>query len=1315
LYILDKQLVLKKHFLNQSDNEFSLSSNNIRSITEDKSGNIIIATFDGISLYSPEKDSFVKIKNQSGKNERFSHFSFHSVYIDSNATLWGGTWAGGVNYGNPDWKGNTFRVLNPYPQKSHQGIIGPLIAELNGMWIGIEGSGFVRYDFDTKLYKHFSLPNGNGNNFRTNIVTAFCKDASSLFVGTNNGLIAVFDRTSEKIKKIFRVPGERSVMSMAAVGDGSILVGSTGEKSLLYFDQNGNFIDKFQDIENKIISFEFVRSIAKIADNEFIILTNRYGYYQYNLETRACRFISLVQYSNSPNDAINCLFRDRNLQLWLGTSENGLYRMDTQGNLLNHFTYPDYLESNIINAISDDEEGNIWFSQLNNLARYDIKTGKIKNYTFFDVNEFSSRSALFTNNCLFFGGDKGLIAFEPSKLNRKNRIPSLVINRFYINNQSVEPKQINFRNQEFTLSYNQSNILIDYTALEYFFQKEIRYAYKLNGFDKSWNYAGNNLRAYYTNLPAGKYSFLLKASSNEGEWTTEKEMMRFIVQPPPWKSKWAYLLYAIVIFALFSIFIRYLKMELKLKNDIILEKEKQAHLKKLHGDRMMLFTNLSHELRTPLSLIIAPLESLMEDRNMIEARIQNSLNIALKNAKRLLFITNELLDFRKKESGTIELKVAVGNFSLFVHEIVTAFSPLAEQRHIKLIYEGKDDGIYLWYDHFWMEKVLFNLLSNAFKYTPEGGTIEVLSKVQDAHYILNIKDSGTGIPGDQLEAIFEPFHQVRQDGNHSNGTGIGLSLVKGIIGLHNGTITAENNETSGASFTIQLYLDRTHFSDEQIIENCQNSENISNYSFPEDENLIDNPIPPESGKPKKTVLLIEDNKDLRTYLQLILQRYYHVLSASNGIDGLVTAMNHIPDLVLSDIMMPKMNGIELCRKLKTGSKTSHIPVILLTAMASAVQIQEGLDIGADDYVIKPFNLNILISKINNLLSSRDQLKNIYGKTFGEEIVKSATTNVEKDFINKLYAIIESELSNPDFSTKILCERMGMSKTGLYTKVKELTGLAPSELIKKIRMDLALQMLTESQVSVTEIANKLGFSSLSYLSSSFKSVYKLSPSEYLKQNKKMKTLQVNYLEELNVKTIIETAQYLDNHLPFHVIDTLNWPLQFPYKPECKFKIVRSKDKLYIKFYVVEKNIKAVFDQDQSPVYQDSCVEFFCKLPDQTMYFNFEFNCIGTCFAVHRKSRTENLNPLSNIQLAQIERLSSLGKQTFAEKSGKFEWNLTVSIPLNLIGAENAGTLSANFYKCGDKTGEPHYLSWNPIISEQPDFHRPEFFGEVKLLS
>lgn len=1100
LYKLSKNLLLNRHFVNEPGNPLSLSNNTIRSITEDHDGNIIVATFDGISFYSPAADYFVRVKSQSGEDDRFSHFSFHSVYIDRYGTLWGGTWAGGVSYGNPDWEGNSFKVLNPYPQKRHLGIIGPLITEKDGIWIGIEGSGFVFYNLQKKTYKHFKLPDANGGNFRTNIVTAFSKDLNSLYIGTNNGIIAVFDRKAEKIKQIFRVPGERSVMSLCAVGDGSVLVGTTGEKSLIKFDRDGKMMDEFYDRSGKRFDFEFVRSIEKIVDNEFVILERKYGYYRFNLESNEIQFIDLASYSNSPNDAINCLYKDRNSQLWFGTNENGLYRIDLQGNLLNHFIYPDQLNSNTINAITGDEVGNIWFSQQNNLTQIDIKKLKIKNYTSFDINEFSLRSALYAHGLMFFGGDKGLVSFNPSNLNKRSAVPPLVINKLTVNNVAVQPSEIDFRNKEFKLSYDQSNIIIDYTALEYFSPKEINYAYMLEGFDKNWNHVENNLRAYYTNLPPGEYRFLLKASFSDEIWSEGKEMMRFSVIPPPWKTWWAYLLYLVILVALISLFIHYLKVELKLKNDIILQQEKQMNLEKLHEDRMMLFTNLSHELRTPLSLIIAPLENLLKD-SMLTGRAQSSLELVLKNARRLLFIANELLDFRKKESSALELKVAAGNFSLFVYEIVLSFSQLAEQRNINLVYDGKDDGIHLWYDRFWMEKVLFNLLSNAFKNTPDHGKIEIISQIKNSNYILSVRDSGSGIPEDQMEAIFEPFHQVRNRENYSNGTGIGLSLVKGIIELHRGIVRAENNPQEGACFTVCLPLGRTHFSDNQIIEDYKSSEEISQYTFIEDEGSIANIITPDKSN-QKTILVIEDNRDLRNYLQQILQKYYHVLTASNGVDGLALAMNNIPDLVLSDIMMPKMDGIELCKRLKQSEKTSHVPVVLLTARASITHIQEGLNIGADDYFIKPFNPVILISKIENILTSRDHLRIYYSKTFGEEIVKSATTNIDKDFVNKLYFIIESNISNPDFSTETLGKKIGMSKTGLYNKVKEFTGSAPSELIRKIRMDLAVKILAEGKTPVSDIAVNLGFRTTSYFSSCFKSVYKMTPTEYIKKNVKV---------------------------------------------------------------------------------------------------------------------------------------------------------------------------------------------------------------------
>ena len=655
------------------------------------------------------------------------------------------------------------------------------------------------------------------------------------------------------------------------------------------------------------------------------------------------------------------------------------------------------------------------------------------------------------------------------------------------------------------MDYNESNITFDYRALNFIRSDQNQYAYYMEGFDKNWIHVSNRTMAHYTNLPAGKYIFHVKACNNDNVWNEEGICVRLEVLPPPWKTWWAIGIYILILLGITVSYLHYLKVRIKLTNDVHIKQMEQENSEKLHNDRINLFTNFSHELRTPLTLIIAPLEELL-NRPDLPSTIKKPLELMYSNSKRLLFLINQLMDFRKKEAGKMNLRAAEGNFSKFIEEIVLAFKELTHSKGITLSYDMTDNPVNLWYDRGLMEKVLFNLLSNAIKNTPNGGKIEIgitYNEERSHSILLTIKDTGIGIPEDKLSAIFDPFYQVNESDSSTPGTGIGLYLTKAIVEMHKGRIYVESVLEQGSTFFVELPLGNAHLSTDEIIENYKDSENITRYTnlslteFDSDEQPDETE---EHTKNKKhTILIVEDNKELRHYMKRNLATLYNIIEAADGEEAKIKSFSYMPDLIVSDIMMPRTDGIQLCRIIKNDLRTGHIPVILLTARTTVLQVEEGLKIGADDYITKPFNMMHLKARIVNLLTSREKLKDLYSKNFNTHDIGANITSADDRFLQKLYSVMEENISNPELNIEKFCNEIGMSKTNLYYKIKQLTNFSPTEFMRRSRLQMAARLLIEKKITVSEVSTLVGFNSHSYFCSCFKAVYGCSPTEYVERN------------------------------------------------------------------------------------------------------------------------------------------------------------------------------------------------------------------------
>ena len=1096
LFVLDRQLAIKAHYISQAHNLNSISNNSVRCITEDHDGNILVGTFNGINIFNPQKKTFTAYQQKSDNQNGLSHFSIHSAYCDKDNTIWLGTWAGGVNYFNLQ-NNNFFQFYTPtFEGKRLLGIVGPLANDVNGIWIGLEGGGLLHYDIMKREYVRYNINNKEGDfDFRSNIVTCLCNNGSILYIGTNSGKLSLFDIHQKKVLRTITLPGGASIITVHPDSKGNILLGISGTRGLVYISAEGNIQTSFYLPSGKEITFSNICSILEDGEGYFLLGSNSHGIYRYNFQTQDCS-----SFLHIDKNGLNI-----NNQIWVATARQGIIGLTSDKEVAHQYTIDDGLKSNTICAITGDTNGNIWASTFSSVAKITPKEKSISNFTGFQVNEFALRSCLRTDSTCYFGGDIGIVSFNPSHRSTNTNIPPVVIKNISINNKRIPLKQLNIHEDVIVVDYNESNITFDYRALNFIRSDQNQYAYYMEGFDKNWIHVSNRTMAHYTNLPAGKYIFHVKACNNDNVWNEEGISVRLEVLPPPWKTWWAIGIYILILLGITVSYLHYLKVRIKLTNDVHIKQMEQENSEKLHNDRINLFTNFSHELRTPLTLIIAPLEELL-NRPDLPSTIKKPLELMYSNSKRLLFLINQLMDFRKKEAGKMKLRAAEGNFSKFIEEIVLAFKELTHSKGITLSYDMTDNPINLWYDRGLMEKVLFNLLSNAIKNTPNGGKIEIgitYNEERSHSVLLTIKDTGIGIPEDKLSAIFDPFYQVNESDSSTPGTGIGLYLTKAIVEMHKGRIYVESVLEQGSTFFVELPLGNAHLSADEIIENYKDSEDITRYTNLSLTEFDSDEQPDETGEhtknKKHTLLIVEDNKELRQYMKRNLATLYNIIEATDGEEAKIKSFSYMPDLIVSDIMMPRTDGIQLCHIIKKDLRTGHIPVILLTARTTVLQVEEGLKIGADDYITKPFNMMHLKARIANLLTSREKLKDLYSKNFNTHDIGANITSADDRFLQKLYSVMEENISNPELNIEKFCNEIGMSKTNLYYKIKQLTNFSPTEFMRRSRLQMAARLLIEKKITISEVSTLVGFNSHSYFCSCFKTVYGCSPTEYVERN------------------------------------------------------------------------------------------------------------------------------------------------------------------------------------------------------------------------
>lgn len=1091
-----------------------LSNNSIRCIKESPSGEMWVGTFDGLNIINP-----VTSRITSYKSGALSHHSVYSILFDRMQTIWIGTYAGGADYYNP--YGHLFDFYNPGAVLNDNiGILGPSIEYDGTLYICSEGGGLISFDLKQHTFRQYTLPQNNDNPTRSIFKTIYL-DGNRILCGTSQGEVYEFNLHSHQFSLFYQTTDRRPIYHISKSHSGQFIIGAISMAEGLAFISNDGqrTVQSGFPVKGKgEVHFSHVICVCEVDNDVYLIGTKSDGLFCYDKINHT--LISYNQTNGFAAKSISSILKDRSGRIWISSIDGGLSELVLSTGKFTTYNEKNGLLNNQVCKVVEGNDNSLWLTTLNGISNLDLRTRNIINYSQesgIQVQEFSPCAGIrLSDNRIFFAGNNGFTLFNPNDIITNPNVPPVILDKLYINNNLVQPDDENgilkeniSTQKKIVLKYNQTNIMIEYAALNYIFNNKNEYAYKLEGFDSEWNEVGNRRIAYYTNIPAGTYHFTVKGSNNDGIWNEEGATLEIIVLPPLWKTWWAYLIYFAVIIALIAFIIRYFTEKKRLQNNIRLKQMEAEVHEEYYQERNRLFTNFSHELRTPLTLIIAPLEEFVRRTDLVDD-VHYKSKLMLRNAQRLLRIVNNLMDLQKNESGTMKLQVSENDIIKFTHEAVASFQDLALYRNIHLKFHHSSDRQLLWFDWNLLEKVYFNFLSNAFKNVPDGGSVSVelnvkalselaffipakLNKYKNdkiQYLTLSIQDNGVGIAPNELEKIFRPFYQVAQNEHSKSGTGIGLSLSKAIIEMHHGTVWAENAPESGAVFKFVIPIDKNLFSAEEITESTDNETVLLNVELPDNAYEADN-----SSKKQSTILVVEDNRDLNNYICSCLADKYNVIGVTNGEDALAKAVYLLPNLIITDLMMPKMNGIELIQQLKKDMNTSHIPIIMVTAKTGTDDIREGYAAGADEYITKPFDASILKVRVDNLIQNREKLKELYSKNFSLESLGVDVTSVDEKFMQKLYATLQQNIANSDLNLDAFCKELGLSKSNLYRKIKQITGYSPNEFIRNFRLETAAKMLKETDMTITEVYCAVGYNSLAYFSNCFKALYGMSPTEF----------------------------------------------------------------------------------------------------------------------------------------------------------------------------------------------------------------------------
>ncbi len=1059
-------------------NPAALNSNHLTKIMRDRSGVIWVGTNGyGLNLHDPKAERFFTYRRPKNFTSRIDRFSITAVMEDKDGILW---ISADVLYRWNRRSGElkSFETDSRHPQDFGNTGSWAIFQDHDGfLWFG-GFEGLYRYDPQTGQARHFTRSSG----LKDKIIFRIFSDRKGRLWLASENYISRFEPASEEFTH-FRYR-ERPTTRFVAIAD-------------VYEHEDGTF---WLATDDGLVHFA-----PQTGDmSYFRHHPGRPGSLSNNV---------VLAITADPDDADI---------LWLGTAGGGLNRFRLSDTTFKAFTEEAGLPNNVVYAALPDRAGNLWLSTNKGLSRFNRAAGVFRNFDVSDrlqSNEFNTGAYFLSQSGeMFFGGIKGLSYFYPEQIIDNPHIPNVMLTDMRLFNQVITPQShthildtLITHKKQVVLSHRDNVIGFEFAALDFSAPQRNQFAFRMHGFDERWINAGHERIATYTNLPAGEYIFQVRGSNNDGIWNARGVTLAVQVLAPPWKTWWAYALYLLAALGLLYGFRRYEMNRIFLKNRLQMEQIEGSKLREIDQLKSRFFANISHEFRTPLTLILGPIEQLIEKQT--DEATKHGLRLMQRNATRLLSLINQLLDLARLESGKMEIRAVRADFMPFIRGLVHLFRPRAAMQGVRLNLHSDLETVFLYFERDKLEKVFHNLLANALQYVPRDGEVTVtvrvtdenLSSAEDGRTLdVMVSDTGPGIAEEHLPLIFDRFY--RADAVENEGTGIGLALARELVELHHGQISVQSAPDEGSTFTVSLLLGTTHFHPKEIIPPGPFAPKAAPATEPSelvraeiaDRNDTHDTQQAKADKSdpagREIILIVDDNAELRTYLRMRLQQTYHVVEAKDGESGIKTALETIPSLIVSDVMMPKLDGYALCRALKTDTRTSHIPVILLTARAEQQDKLAGLETGADDYLTKPFDSVELAARVENLIALRRTLRERFSTTTTISPREVSTNSMDQQFLEKIIEAVEAHLSEENLDVETLCRNVAMSERQLRRKMTALINQSPARFIRSYRLQRARQLLQQGAGTVSDIAFEVGFGSTAYFSKCFREQFGMKPSE-----------------------------------------------------------------------------------------------------------------------------------------------------------------------------------------------------------------------------
>ncbi len=1066
----------------------------VHSFIRHSASELWIGTETGLYIYNTLTGKGRRIQKQYNNPYSITDNVVFSFYKDREGGTWLGTYFGGVNYYSKEY--NVFKKYIPQPAIPNS-IQGNIIHEITpdqygNLWIGTEDAGLNKLNLKTGQYQHYGPGKEQGSIVYSNI-HGLLATGNELWIGTLEHGLDVMDIPSGRVIRHYQSGKDSNslksdfIITIQRTRNGDILIG-TRAGMYRYNKKRNNF--------SAVPFFNMqVNAIHEDYQGTLWVGTGSSGVYYYNPLTKKTG--QLQQHPTDKggllNNQVSSLFEDSHHQLWICTNE-GLSQYDPASKKIRHYTMQNGLPDNQVLSVKEDDDKKIWVSTFKGLAMINPTDHTIRTYKSANglpTEQFNNRSSYKgQNGNLFFGTINGMISFNPKNIEERDFTPPVFITGIQVNNKDIPINTESLSTsvvytKKITLPYNQSSINLDVAALSYNSPELNEYMYTMDNFDIGWTSLKSNRRIYYTQLPPGRYLFRVKGSIGNGKWNPKETTLQINILPPFWATIWAYMFYLLVGGIIIFIMLRSYYLVLNARNNRKIDLFEREKEREIYNAKIEFFTNVAHEIRTPLTLIKMPLDKLLS-RQTLDSETEESLNIMKKSTNRLIALTNQLLDFRKAEENKFSLTFTKVDINEMLEEMHVIFKTAADQKNLHFTVDVPRITLHAFVDEEAVKKIIVNLISNAIKYADRKVSVRMLPfSSEDSQFHIEFKNDGYKIPSDLREKIFEPFFRIKETEKEA-GTGVGLPLAKALVELHKGNLELTPTRDEWNLFILSLPI---HQEMEIDLKN-HNTDDVSNENerVTSPENMVD------YNKPM--ILVVEDNKEILSFIQKELWPNYQTRFALNGQHALEVMEKENVQLVISDIMMPIMDGIELCKKIKTDIQYSHIPIILLTAKKSLHAMIEGLEVGADAYIEKPFSFDHLNAQITNLITNRNTIKEYFARSPLTHLKGIAYSQADKEFIEKLNAVIEENIMKIDLEVQHLSKFMNMSRPTLYRKIKALSNLTPNELISLSRLKKAAELLAEGKYKINEVAYMVGYTVHANFSRDFNKQFGVTPSAYV---------------------------------------------------------------------------------------------------------------------------------------------------------------------------------------------------------------------------